>query len=124
MYFLNASFRCQGQPFPLVPGHPNLMPEVTTSYCGSGTITAGEIIKGLPSPACEHRVDTVLEAARILAIWNGAGTLTEKLKWIEDPFHRRVTARSVGLAYAFFRTRCLHVSLMSTTVPQNAMRHA
>lgn len=43
----------------------------------------------------------------------------------EDLFHRRITARSVGLAYAFFRTRCLHVSLMSTTVPWNAiMRHA
>ncbi|EYC04907.1 hypothetical protein Y032_0085g1856 [Ancylostoma ceylanicum] len=125
MHFLHGKFRCMGQPFPVMPDHPGLTPDVGTRCRCSTSIKAMDLIPSLPAPACEHRVENVLEAARIFAIWNGSGTLAEKIRWIQDPFHRRITARSVALAYSFFKTRCLHVSFFATTIPANAvMRHA
>ncbi|VDP01739.1 unnamed protein product [Heligmosomoides polygyrus] len=121
MHFLHAQFRCQGQPFPIMPGHPGIPADVTSRcQCGS-TLTVSDLIINVPQPASDHRVETVLEAARVLAIWNGIGTLTDKVKWICDPFHRRVTLRSVGLAYAFLRTRCLHISIWTSMVPHDAI---
>ncbi|VDO25185.1 unnamed protein product [Heligmosomoides polygyrus] len=102
MHFLHAQFRCQGQPFPCqgIRAFPQI---------------------NVPQPASDHRVETVLEAARVLAIWNGIGTLTDEVKWTCDPFHRRVTPPSVGLAYAFFRTRCLHISICTSMVLHDAI---
>ncbi|EYB91080.1 hypothetical protein Y032_0210g2117 [Ancylostoma ceylanicum] len=124
MHFLHGQFRCMGQPFPMIPDHPGLTADVASKCHCSGLIRAVNLIPTLPAPASDHRVENVLEAARVLAIWNGSGTLTEKLRWIQDPYHRRITARSVALAYSFFKTRCLHISLFATTVPADAvMRH-
>ncbi|KAL6737984.1 hypothetical protein Aduo_011585 [Ancylostoma duodenale] len=125
MHFLHGKFRCMGQPFPVMPDHPGLTPDIGTRCHCSTSIRAVDLIPSLPAPACDHGVENVLEAARIFAIWNGSGTLAEKLRWIQDAFHRKIIARSVALAYSFFKTRCLHVSLFATTIPANAvMRHA
>ncbi|VDO89507.1 unnamed protein product [Heligmosomoides polygyrus] len=107
-----------------MPGHPGIPADVASRcQCGS-TLTVSDLIGNVPHPASDHRVETVLEAARVLAIWNGIETLTDKVKWICDPFHRRVTPRSIGLAYAFFRTWCLHISIWSSMAPHDAvMRH-
>ncbi|EYC17492.1 hypothetical protein Y032_0030g2085 [Ancylostoma ceylanicum] len=118
---LHGQFRCVGQQMPLVPGVPQLPPPCRVSTA----ITAGQIIPELPEPAYSHRVENVLEAARIIAVWQGCGTLAEKITWIADPAHRRISPRSVALAYAFFRSRCMHVAIMASTVPsQGIMRHA
>ena len=121
MHCLHARFRCQGQPLPLLEG----VPQIDMSQCScSAVITAGELIADLPQPAHSHRVECVLEGARVIAIWQGCGTLAEKVAWILDPFHRRVTPKSVALSYAFFRSRCLHVSVMAGAVPPDGiMRH-
>ncbi|VDP00468.1 unnamed protein product [Heligmosomoides polygyrus] len=90
MHSLHAQFRCQRQPFPIMPGHPGI-PADATSRCQCGlTLTVSDLISNVPQPVNDHRVETVLEAARVLAIWNGVRTLTDKVKWICDPFHRRI----------------------------------
>ncbi|EYB98415.1 hypothetical protein Y032_0131g1611 [Ancylostoma ceylanicum] len=122
MHCLHGRFRCQGQPLPLMEG----VPQMDMSQCNcSASITAVELIPDLPQPAQSHRVECVLEGARVIAIWQGLGTLAEKVKWILDPFHRRITPKSVALSYAFFRSRCLHISIMAGAVAANGiMRHA
>lgn len=118
---LHGQFRCQGQPLPIMPG----VPQTPLQCCISSTLTAGELIPELPEPALSHHVETVIEAARCIAIWQGVGTRAEKVKWITDPDHRRITPKSVALAYAFFKSRCVHVAVMSSVVPKNGiMRHA
>ncbi|VDO19486.1 unnamed protein product [Heligmosomoides polygyrus] len=42
-------------------------------------ISAGELIPELPEPALCHHVDTVIEAARCIAIWQGVGSRAEKI---------------------------------------------
>ncbi|KAL6729628.1 hypothetical protein Aduo_000667 [Ancylostoma duodenale] len=109
---------------PPMPGVPQLAPP-----CNVGTtITAGQIIPELPElpePAHSHRVENVLEAARVIAIWQGYGTLAEKITWMTNPEHRRISPRSVALAYAFFKSRYMHIAIMASTVPSHSiMRHA
>ncbi|RCN42760.1 hypothetical protein ANCCAN_11243, partial [Ancylostoma caninum] len=81
MHFLHGQFRCMGQPFPMIPDHPMTADVASKCHC-SGMIRAVNLIPTLPAPACDHRIENVLEAARVLAIWNGSGTLKEKLRWI------------------------------------------
>ncbi|RCN49896.1 integrase core domain protein [Ancylostoma caninum] len=121
MNCLHAKFRCQGQKLPILDG----VPQIDLSACNcSLRLTAGDMIPQLPQPAHSHGVECVLEGARIVAIWQGTGTLAEKIQWILDPSRRRITPRSVALSYAFFQAQCLHISVMSTTVTNGIMRHA
>ncbi|KAK6059634.1 hypothetical protein COOONC_02733 [Cooperia oncophora] len=121
MNCLHGCFRCQGQPLPILEGVPQL--DVSKCHC-SASIVAGDLISTLVQPAAAHRVDCVLEGARVIAIWQGCGTLSEKIAWICDPLHRRITPRSVALSYAFFRSRCLHISVMAGMVSaDDIMRH-
>lgn len=122
MHCLHVEFRCQGQRMPALPGVPSMnLPE-----CNVGSsVVAGDLIPTLPQPAYDHRVENVLEAARVIAIWQGCGSLAEKIRWILDPQQKRITPKSVGLAYAFFRARCMHVAIMASTVPKDGiLRHA
>lgn len=45
---------------------------------GSG-VMAGNLIPTLPQPVYDHRVENVLEAARVIAIWQGYGSLAKKI---------------------------------------------
>lgn len=101
------------------------LPPIDASRCNcSATIVVGDLIPETPQPANHHRVDCVLEGARVIAIWQGAGSRAEKAAWILDPFHRRITPRSVALSYAFFRSRCVHVSVFAGIHANGIMRHA
>lgn len=99
-------------------GHPGIPADAASRcQCGS-TLTVSDLIGNVPQSASDHRVEAVLEAARVLAFWNGIGTLKDKVKWICDPFHRRVTPRSIGLAYSSERD----VYTWSSMVPYDADR--
>ncbi|RCN39743.1 hypothetical protein ANCCAN_14315 [Ancylostoma caninum] len=82
--------------------------------------------QGQPLPLLEElpQMDmSQCNCARVIAIWQDCGTLAEKVAWIQDPFHRRITPESMG--YAFFRSRCLHLSVMAGTIPSDGiMRNA
>ncbi|VDP09929.1 unnamed protein product [Heligmosomoides polygyrus] len=79
---LHEEFRCQSQKLLLLPE----VPQMELSDCNvSVSVIAGDVIPRLPEPAYSHRVETVLEAARIIAIYQGCGTMREKILWILDP---------------------------------------
>ncbi|VDO92821.1 unnamed protein product [Heligmosomoides polygyrus] len=65
---------------PILPGVPQTP---LPCYVGGQTL-AGELIQELAEPARSHHVEIVLEAARIVAIWQGNGSLAEKHRWILD----------------------------------------
>uniref|UniRef100_A0A183GL96 Rab3 GTPase-activating protein catalytic subunit n=1 Tax=Heligmosomoides polygyrus TaxID=6339 RepID=A0A183GL96_HELPZ len=80
MHYLYVLFRCCGIP---------------------GTARAGEFIPQLTDRAYSHCVKCVLEAARVIAIWQGCGIRTDKLRWILDTSQRRITPKRFALGYAF-----------------------
>ncbi|KHJ98572.1 zinc knuckle [Oesophagostomum dentatum] len=121
MHFLHMQFRCDGQSFPSVNGKPGF--PLPFCHC-SQTICAGDLVPSLPQPAFDERVECVLDAARILAIWWGEGSISQKVHNIVDRGFLALNPKAVGYAYAFFRARCNHVSIMAATVPREAkFRH-
>ncbi|KAK6043702.1 hypothetical protein COOONC_18792 [Cooperia oncophora] len=87
MNCLHGCFRCQGQPLPILEGVPQL--DVSKCHC-SASIVAGDLISTLVQPAAAHRVDCAcLEGARVIAIWQGCGTLSE-----EDRLGWRISTRT------------------------------
>ncbi|KAK6036274.1 hypothetical protein COOONC_26221 [Cooperia oncophora] len=69
MHFLHVGFRCDGQPFP-------------ASY-----YSVGQLLSVVPQPACDERIECVLDAARVLAIWWDSGSveygwrIAKNLEW-------------------------------------------
>ncbi|KIH58474.1 hypothetical protein ANCDUO_11320 [Ancylostoma duodenale] len=120
MHFLHMQFRCDGQSFPSIEGQPGF--PLPSCRC-SQTIVAGDLIPTLPQPAFDERIECVLDAARVLAIWWGQGSISQKVHYITDRTVFALNPKAVGYAYAFFRTRCNHISIMSAAVPREAKFH-
>ncbi|KAK6059014.1 hypothetical protein COOONC_03390, partial [Cooperia oncophora] len=122
MHFLHVGFRCDGQPFPAVEGRASF--PLDSCRC-SRTTRVGQLLSVVPQPACDERIECVLDAARVLAIWWDSGSVSLKVQRIMDKSYKVLTPKAIGFAYAFFRHRCLHVSIMAGTVPQEApLRHS
>ncbi|VDL83425.1 unnamed protein product [Nippostrongylus brasiliensis] len=120
-HFLHVTFRCYGQPFPEFKGKPGF--PLHTCRC-SKELFVKDLLSAVPSPAAEERIECVLDAARVLTIWWGLGSISRKVQRILDREHLAVNTKAIGVAYAFFRAKCSHVLLMSALVPQNArLRH-
>ncbi|VDL84821.1 unnamed protein product [Nippostrongylus brasiliensis] len=102
MNCLHVEFRCQRQAMPVLPG----VPQMELSSCNVGTLI-------------------VVEAARIIAVYQGCGFLRENVQWIQNPDRKLVTTWSISLAYAFFNDRCMHVTIMASLMQRDGiMRHA
>ncbi|KAK6062095.1 hypothetical protein COOONC_00244 [Cooperia oncophora] len=111
MHFLHVGFRCDGQPFPAVEGRGSF--PLDSCRC-SRTTRVGQLLSVVPQPACDERIECVLDAARVPSDMR-----------IMDKSYKVLTPKAIGFAYAFFRHRCLHVSIMAGTVPQEApLRHS
>lgn len=82
--------------------------------------TSSNICPYLPESAASHRVENVLEAGWIFAIWQGVDTRTDEVWWILDPEQRRVTPESFTLAYTYFKFKC--VAVMFSVVPSNGIK--
>lgn len=120
-HILHAQFQCRGQDFPAVNGSPSFPLEKCRV---AGSIRAVDLISILPHPANCYEVDCVLSAARILSIWSGPGSVTSKVEQILNPAVKKLDPRAVGFAYAFFKTRCVHIAMMAKLVePATTMRH-
>lgn len=114
MHFLHVRFRCDGQPFPAVDGRPGFpLPSCRVSQM---TIVS-DMLPTVPPPAAEEKVECVLDAARVLAVWWGTGSISEKCRRIMDKTYLAINPKAVAVAYSFFRRRCTHVAVMSGMVP-------
>ncbi|VDO92581.1 unnamed protein product [Heligmosomoides polygyrus] len=114
MHFLHLRFRCDGQPFPAVDGRPGFpLPSCRVSQM---TIVS-DMLPTVPPPAAEEKVECVLDAARVLAVWWGTGSISEKCRRIMDKTYLAINPKAVAVAYLFFRRRCTHVAVMSGMVP-------
>ncbi|VDL77857.1 unnamed protein product [Nippostrongylus brasiliensis] len=121
-HILHVQFQCRGQDFPAVSGSLSF-PLQTCSVAGK--IRALDLISILPHPASDVGVDCVLSAARILSIWSGPGSASSKAEQIVNPMVKKLDPRAVGFAYAFFKTRCVHIAMMAKLMePTKVMRHA
>ncbi|VDO85689.1 unnamed protein product [Haemonchus placei] len=118
MHFLHVKFRCDGQPFPALEGRAGFPLE--TCRCSRNTFVK-DMLSEVPQPACEERIECVLDAARVLSIWWDPGSISLKVQRIMDRSYQVLRPKAVGFAYAFFRHRCLHVGIMAGTVPQKAL---
>ncbi|XGW28157.1 hypothetical protein V3C99_008173, partial [Haemonchus contortus] len=117
MHFLHVRFKCDGQSFPSVEGRPGF--PLSSCRC-SQQITVSDLLPSVPPPAAGERIQCVLDAARVLAIWWGEGSVSCKVQRIMDSSSLALNPKSVAVAYCFFRFRCSHVALMSGMVPQEA----
>ncbi|KAL6723814.1 hypothetical protein Aduo_018780 [Ancylostoma duodenale] len=121
MHFLHVKFACDGQAFPSVNGRPGF--PLTQCRC-SQNIVVGDLLPMVPQPAYDERVECVLDAARALAVWWGPGSISLKVQRIVDKSYMALTPKAVAFAYAFFRAKCMHVSIMTAMVPLTArLRH-
>ncbi|KAK6056783.1 zinc knuckle [Cooperia oncophora] len=117
MHFLHVRFKCDGQSFPSVDGRPGF--DLSRCRCSQKT-TVSDLIPSVPPPASAERVQCVLDAARVLAIWWGPGSIMCKAQRIADSSYLALHPKAVAVAYSFFRSRCSHVAIMSGLVPQEA----
>ncbi|VDO89512.1 unnamed protein product [Heligmosomoides polygyrus] len=69
MHFLHGKFTCQGQSIPIM-----VLPPIDAPRCNCSATTAIE----MPQFAKHHRDDCELEEVRIIAIWQGAGSVLGK----------------------------------------------
>ncbi|EYC44820.1 hypothetical protein Y032_0448g1637 [Ancylostoma ceylanicum] len=122
MHFLHVKFACDGQPFPSLNGRPGF----TLSQCRcSQNIVVDDLLPMIPQPAYDERVECVLDAARALAVWWNPGSISLKVQRIVDKSFMALTPKAVAFAYAFFRAKCMHVSIMTAMVPLTArLRHS
>nr|CDJ92637.1 unnamed protein product [Haemonchus contortus] len=118
MHFLHVKFRCDGEPFPALEGRAGFPLE--TCRCSRNTFVK-DVLSEVPQPACEERIECVLDAARVLSIWWDPGSISLKVQHIMDRSYQVLRPKAVGFAYAFFRHRCLHVGIMAGTVPQKSV---
>ncbi|VDP37744.1 unnamed protein product [Heligmosomoides polygyrus] len=107
--------RCMADPAPAI-----YMPLQSSTVCQGS-------LPHVPQPAAEERIECVLDAARVLAIWWGPGSISAKSQRIMDRHYLALSTKAMGVAYAFFRTRCSHVLLagMAGLVsPKARIRHS
>ncbi|VDO90683.1 unnamed protein product [Heligmosomoides polygyrus] len=120
-HMLQAQFRCRGQDFPSVKGGPSF---ALPSGKVAGSMTAGELVAALPHPAKDFPIECVQDAARVFSIWSQPGSKALKCKRILYVGDRIVDPRSIGLAYAAFKSHCGHVNNMARVLePATIMRH-
>lgn len=56
------------------------------------------LLPDVPLPAGNERVECVLDAARIFAIWWDAGSISRKVQKIVDKSALAISTRAVGMA--------------------------
>ncbi|VDL67784.1 unnamed protein product [Nippostrongylus brasiliensis] len=117
MHFLHMTFQCDGQPFPAVEGRPGF--PLYPCRCGRRTEVC-DLLPAVPPPAAEDKIECVLEAARVLSIWWGSGSISMKCQRIMNKAFLSINPKAVAVAYSFFKMMCTHVAIMSGLVPLDA----
>ncbi|VDO20406.1 unnamed protein product [Heligmosomoides polygyrus] len=77
---------------------------LSTCQC-SQQLVVRDLLVNVPQPAAHERIECVLDAARVLAVWWGPGSIALKGQRIVDRNYLALSTKAMGVAYAFFKAR-------------------
>lgn len=100
----HLKWRCQGQRFPAVRGHPGF----EMRRCNQTNLKASDVLSLLPRDLINFPTPTMLDVARLISIWTSPGSISEKTLRILNPSYKTLSFTGLRCALSFFRAKCSH----------------